>query len=74
MNLPALLQLGEKFQQTTDWIPPTKRAKQTKEEEPAQPATGSSEPAVQDAGRRPWKKNKSSGLEAVSYSASALGK
>ena len=50
MNLPALLQLGEKFQQTTDWIPPTKRAKQTKEEEPAQPATGSGEPAVQDAG------------------------
>ena len=32
MNLPALLELGHKFQKETDWIPPTKRAKVVKED------------------------------------------
>ena len=31
MDLPALLQLGQKFQDDTAWIPPTQRAKQAKE-------------------------------------------
>ncbi len=32
MDLPDLLKLGRKFQQETAWIPPTQRAKQSKEE------------------------------------------
>ena len=28
VDLPALLEIGQKFQTQTDWIPPTKRAKQ----------------------------------------------
>ena len=33
MDLPTLLQLGQKFQDDTAWIPPTQRAKQAKEAE-----------------------------------------
>ena len=31
MNLPALLELGQKFQDETSWIPPTQRAKQAEQ-------------------------------------------
>jgi len=32
VDLPALLEIGRKFQRETDWIPPTKRAKVEKGE------------------------------------------
>ena len=40
MDLPALLKLGQKFQQDTAWIPPTQRAKQAKEESAEESESG----------------------------------
>lgn len=33
VDLPALLEIGQKFQKDTDWIPPTKRVKAQKGED-----------------------------------------
>jgi formate hydrogenlyase subunit 6/NADH:ubiquinone oxidoreductase subunit I len=35
VDLPALLQIGQKFQRDTNWIPPTVLAKQKREAEAA---------------------------------------
>ena len=32
VNLPALIQIGKKFQEDTDWVPPTVLAKQQDKE------------------------------------------
>ena len=32
VNLPALIQIGKKFQEDTDWVPPTILAKQQDKE------------------------------------------
>ena len=45
VDLPALLEIGGKFQRETDWIPPTQRAKQATESE----ADSSSTPVVEAA-------------------------
>ena len=34
VDLPALLEIGKKFQAETDWIPPTERAKQAVKGQP----------------------------------------
>ena len=44
MDLPALLQQGMTFQETADWIPPTKRVKKQSEES-GDPAAGGGEEA-----------------------------
>ena len=41
MDLPMLLEIGHKFQKETDWIPPTKRVKAGKDEEPEAAKAGS---------------------------------
>ena len=44
VDLPALLEIGHKFQKATDWIPPTKRIK--KGEEPdASPVSTEAQPS-----------------------------
>ena len=45
MDLPALLVLGQTFQDQTDWIPPTQRVKKDKEGEDNNQSGGSSEDA-----------------------------
>ncbi len=47
MDLPALLKLGQKFQQDTAWIPPTQRAKQANAEsaEDSAQSTSGDEPS-----------------------------
>ena len=49
MDLPALLVLGQTFQDQTSWIPPTQRAKKDKEEEDKNQSGGSSEAAPETA-------------------------
>jgi formate hydrogenlyase subunit 6/NADH:ubiquinone oxidoreductase subunit I len=41
VDLPKLLEIGHKFQKETAWIPPTKRAKVGKDEEPDAAKAGS---------------------------------
>jgi formate hydrogenlyase subunit 6/NADH:ubiquinone oxidoreductase subunit I len=41
VDLPALLQIGSKFQKETDWIPPTERAKKEAESKEAAGAQAS---------------------------------
>jgi len=41
VDLPKLLEIGHKFQKETEWIPPTKRVKAGKDEEPEAAKAGS---------------------------------
>ena len=50
VDLPALLEIGVKFQEKTDWIPPTKRVKVQKgKDSEATEATEATEAAVAEA-------------------------
>jgi formate hydrogenlyase subunit 6/NADH:ubiquinone oxidoreductase subunit I len=49
MDLPALLELGKKFQEDTGWIPPTQRGKKDEADEKPDPSTETSAEASTEA-------------------------
>ena len=48
VDLPALLEIGHKFQKDTDWVPPTKRVKTQKDEDSGSPDTAAAVEAESD--------------------------
>jgi len=48
VDLPALLEIGHKFQKDTDWIPPTKRVKAQKGEDTGPPDAAAAVEAESD--------------------------